>query len=342
MIKTLRITTIIVAIAATILLILPAIYGVRKDPKIEEFLKKPGVVEKFTAAGGQNAGKNDSQSPLVQQAARFASIINPPPPPLPKAAPGAPAQGSAAPTPPAPVAVKFEIVATSYSALNPEKSFVLIDEAGKGLHWVKQGSAIGHVTIETIKDGTIVVRDGARTSEMTVKVKETWRSLLKNPPPSTRSSAVSTSPAVIQTAGQGPVNQIQPSPVTTDKQGLPTPARTGSPPISGRRSLRPGAIPPASERITSGAQTAPEVLQPPPAVEAAPPPQETETPAPEESPAIKAKQARIDKLLSETGSGELTKDEEKKLDEVFKEIEELSKMREAENANDVNAKNANR
>ena len=47
-------------------------------------------------------------------------------------------------------------------------------------------------------------------------------------------------------------------------------------------------------------------------------PAEEEIQVPEESPAIKEKQAKIDKLLSETGSGEMTKDEEKKLNELYK------------------------
>ena len=180
----------IAAIAATVLLVLPAVYGVRSDPKIEEFLKSPGAVDKFTAAKGQNpAQKNAETSPLVKQAADFGRILNPPPPPPPKVLPGAAPQAVAVPAPPAPVAAKFDLIATSYYASHPEQSFVLIDEPGKGLHWVKQGSAVGHLTIETVKDGAIIVRDGQRTSEMTVKVQELWRKLLKNPPPETQPAA---------------------------------------------------------------------------------------------------------------------------------------------------------
>jgi hypothetical protein len=329
MIKTLRITSIIVAIAAVVLLILPVVYGVRKDPKIEDFLKKPGVVEKFTATSGQNTTKNDSpNSPLVKQAIDLSKYFNPPPPPPPKVQPGAPTQGPAQPPTPPVASVKFDLVATSYYASSPEKSFALIDEAGKGLHWVKQGSTIGHVTIDTVKDGAIVVRDGTRTSDMTVKVKETWRGLLKNPPPSTR--AISTT----STASTSPATQLSTGSQDNGNTSSPSPAgvRQNQPPMPSRRSLRPGVTPPAAERIT------PPTLPAAPQIETPAPqqPQPEEKPAPEDSPAIKEKTAKIDKLLSEIDPSKITKDEEKKMNEMFKEIEELGKMREAETANDVN------
>jgi hypothetical protein len=396
MIKTLRITSIIAAIAATVLLVLPAVYGVRSDPKIEEFLKSPGAVDKFTAAKGQNPAKKDAEtSPLVKQAADLGRILNPPPPPPPppKAQPSAATQAAAAPAPPV-VAAKFNLVATSYYASHPEQSFVLIDEPGKGLHWVKQGSAVGHLTIETVKDGTIIVRDGQRTSEMTVKVQESWRKLLKNPPSSTSPSSSSAEPA--SPTAQAPTGRPgpEPSPVTANKPdaaSLPT-----------RRSPRQGATPSAAERITSAvqpapgqiarpspaveqprpieggqapptseanqppppsvapplvgqgrpgsdakipppamasqqvaAQPAPAGMQQPPAAEIAPPPEEK--PAPEDSPAIKERTAKIDKLISEMKSSS----DEKKTDELFKQVAELGKMRKAERANDVNAKDVN-
>lgn len=261
MIKTLRITSIIAAIAATGLLILPAVYGVRRNPKIEELLKSPGVVEKFTAAKGQRASTDQIQnSPLVKAAVELTTIINPPPPPKP--APSAQPSGPSQPVPPVPVTAKFDLVATSYFASHPEQSFVLIDEPGKGQHWVKQGSTVGHLTIETVKDGSIVLRDGQRTSEMTVKVQESWRKLLKNPPPSTRSSS-SEEPVAAGTAGQtpagskGPENATRPSPVTANKPAGIIP--------NSRRNPRQGAMPPASERITSPNQPAPAIGQPAPA-----------------------------------------------------------------------------
>jgi hypothetical protein len=249
---------------------------VRSDPKIEEFIKSPGAVDKFTAAKGQNTAPKNTESPLVKVATGYHTILDPPPPPPPKAPPaGSPQAAAAAPAPPV-VAVKFDLVATSYYASNPEQSFVLIDEPGKGLHWVKQGSAVGHLTIDTVKDGAIIVRDGQRTSEMTIKVQEPWRKLLKNPPPETSPSSSSASPAspVAQapTGRPGPENPVQPSSVTKN------PAIISPPPMPGRRIPRGAVMPPASERITSAAQPTPATGQPKPTepVETPPPPQITQ------------------------------------------------------------------
>ena len=299
MIKTLRITSIIAAIAATVLLVLPAVYGVRSDPKIEEFLKSPGVVEKFTAAKGQNpAQKNAETSPLVKQAADFGRILNPPPPPPPKVQPGAAPQAAAVPAPPV-VAAKFDLIATSYYASHPEQSFVLIDEPGKGLHWVKQGSAVGHLTIETVKDGAIIVRDGQRTSEMTVKVQELWRKLLKNPPPETKPAA----PTSINT-------------------GLPPPPSV-VPPLAGQG--RPGfgaKIPPpaiASQQV---------------AAQPAPPAVTGDKSVVELSPLEKERAAQINQLLTKTAtvSSELTEEDKANLDKLVK----LFEQSESPNSPDVN------
>jgi len=366
MIKTLRITSIIAAIAATGLLVLPAVYGVRSNPKIEEFLKSPGVVEKFTSTKGQQASKDQSQnSPLVKEATIMGNIINPPPPPKP--APST-QPGSSQPAPPAPIAVKFDLVATSYFASHPEQSFVLIDEPGKGPHWVKQGSTIGHLTIETVKDGSIVLRDGQKTSEMAIKVQEPWRKLLKNPPASTRSTQpeepVAASTAVLTPAGpKGPENAVRPSPVTTNK---PTPLN--------RRNSKQGATPPASERITSPNQPPTAIEQPKPAemvktppvsqvnqpptppvpptpatttppVQPAPPVENKpeagdasndsttlaepeDKPVPGDSPAVKEKTDRISKLIEELSSPTISVDEsEKKIDELNELRTQLGKLR---------------
>jgi hypothetical protein len=321
------------------LLVLPAFYGVRSNPKIEELLKSPGAVDKFTSAKGQQASKTQSQdSPLVKEATTYATIINPPPPPKPVAA--AQPSGSSQPAPPAPVAVKFDLIATSYFASHPEQSFVLIDEPGKGQHWVKQGSTVGHLTIETVKDGSIVLRDGQKQSEIAVKVQESWKKLLKNPPASTRppSSAepVAASPAVQTPASpKGLENAVRPSPVTANRPAITPP--------NARRNPIQGATPPASKRITSPNLPPPAIEQPKPAeiVKPPPAPEITQPPQPEipDSPAVKEKSAQIDKLMKEMES---SPNDEKKTDELFKQIEELGKMREAESTKDVNAKDVNK
>jgi len=168
MIKTLRITSIVATILAAILLVFPVIFGVRSGEDIEELLKSPGVIEKFNEAVGNNATRSrDETSPLVQQAGAFALYLNPPTPKASKtlAGRGAPKARGPAVTP------KFTVLGTSYYEGRPESSLVLIDEPGKGLHWVRQSGKIGHLLIEQIKDGLIVVKDNGRTYEVAAEQK---------------------------------------------------------------------------------------------------------------------------------------------------------------------------
>lgn len=334
MIKTLRITSIIAAIAATGLLVLPAVYGVRSNPKIEELLKSPGVVEKFTSAKGQRASKDQIQnSPLVKQAVDLGRYFNPPPPPKPE--PNTQPSGPSQPAPPVPVTAKFDLVATSYFASHPEQSFVLIDEPGKGQHWVKQGSTVGHLIIETVKDGSIVLRDGQRTSEMTVKVQESWRKLLKNPPPSTRSSSSEEPVAAGQNpaGSKGPENAVRPSPVTANKS-----AGIISSPNS-RRNPRQSAMPLASEQITSPNQPPPAIGQPGPAeimppAAVAPQAATNDESAVELSPQEKERAVQINQLVTKTAnvSAELTEEDKANLDKLVKLLEQS----ESPNSPDVN------
>ena len=180
MIKTLRITSIIAAALAVVFLVFPAIFGVRSDEQTEQFLNSAGMIETFNKAKGKNSAKDESQiSPLVKQAEAFALYLNPP---KPKKAPPTRRtdRPSIIPRPPAPVSPKFKLIGTSHYASHPELSLALIDEVGKGLRWVRQSSKLGHLIIEQVKDGLVVVRDGKRTFELVAERPEK-RSLLKEP-----------------------------------------------------------------------------------------------------------------------------------------------------------------
>jgi hypothetical protein len=180
MIKTLRITSIIAVALAVVFFVFPAVFGVRSDEQLEQFLNSAGVIEKFNKAKGKESTKSESQiSPLVKQAEAFALYLNPP---KPKKAPPAHRtdRPSIIPRPPAPVSPKFKLIGTSHYASHPELSLALIDEVGKGLRWVRQSSKLGHLIIEQVKDGLVVVRDGRRTFELVVERPEK-RSLLKEP-----------------------------------------------------------------------------------------------------------------------------------------------------------------
>ena len=165
MIKTLRITTVIAAILAAVFLVFLAVVGVRSDQDAEDFLNAAGVIEKFTKARGTKAEDGDSQTPpLVKQAQAFGLYLNPPA--ILKSKPKTQTSTTSPAVRPAQVLAKFELIGTSFHATHPELSLALIDQPGKGLHWVRQSSQVGHLLIDQIKDGLVVVKDGDRTYEL--------------------------------------------------------------------------------------------------------------------------------------------------------------------------------
>ncbi len=177
MIKTLRITSIVAAVLAGILFIFPVVFGVRGDGQIEQFLNSAGVIAEFREATSNKAKESESQvSPLIKQAEAFALYLNPPPKPKPVVQ--APAVTPEI-RPPAPVSPKFTLVGISFYQSHPEMSLAFIDEPGKGLHWVRQSSEVGHLIIEQVKDGSVVVRDGQRTFEIATQQQLTEMSLLE-------------------------------------------------------------------------------------------------------------------------------------------------------------------
>jgi hypothetical protein len=165
MIKTLRITSVVAAILAVILFIFPVVFGGRSDEHIEGFLNSPSVIEKFNMAMGNQAKTSESRSsPLVLQATAFASYLNP----KPKDASAFRDTGGATSLS-LPVTPKFRVIATTYCQAQPELSLALIDEPGKGMHWVRQSSKVGHLVIEQVRDGLVVVKGGKGTFELAVE-----------------------------------------------------------------------------------------------------------------------------------------------------------------------------
>lgn len=167
MIKTLRITSFITAVCAMAFFAFIVIFGDRRDETVQAFLNSPGVREKFESdeKNHVSAGE-DHVSPLVKQAEAFALFLNPPKPELPKniftdRKSSRSFLGSSTP--------KFTVLATSYCEFNPEISLALIDEPGKGRHWVRQSEKVGYLIIEQVKDGLVIVKNDQETFEMPIK-----------------------------------------------------------------------------------------------------------------------------------------------------------------------------
>ena len=180
MVKTLRITTITAALLAAGFLIFPAVLEARGDKAIEEFLKSPGAIEKFQRARGDEAEGEGQISPLVKQARAFALYLNAPAPKRPPRTATRPSKARPAPRPKV-TSAKFKLLGTSFYALHPDLSLALIDEVGKGIRWVRRSGQVGHLVIDQIKDGLVVVKDGRRTFEVAVVERPKKVNLIKSP-----------------------------------------------------------------------------------------------------------------------------------------------------------------
>jgi hypothetical protein len=166
MLKTLQITSIAITIAA-IGLIIFALAGSASDAKTDKLLSSPGVAEQLQASyAGKSTSEQNRDTPLMRQAKAFALRIDPPPPP----APPQPIQRPNEPIrPKVDVSAKFTLVGTSYNVGDEANSWALINEVGKGFHWVRLGGTVGHLKIEKIGSGSVLIRDGEKTYEMSAE-----------------------------------------------------------------------------------------------------------------------------------------------------------------------------
>jgi len=232
MIKTLQISSILAVALAAVLFVSSIVIGTAHgDEQIEEYLKSPNVRDQFVAMGSAAAKRSISQtSPLVEKAELFAKILNPPKPPKPEPKPEAEvAKEAEIPKPAGPVTPKFRLFGTVVCESDPQNSLALLDEPGKGLHLVRQGSEIMKLTIELVKDGSVVVRDATGTSEMVVE--ETPVSAAPSPAMPPAASAIPVPPDRL-TPGAGPVSPA------IGRAATAAPPRANIPPspgASGRR-----------------------------------------------------------------------------------------------------------
>jgi hypothetical protein len=167
MVKTLRITSVATVVLAVVFFVLPAVFGFRGDAQIEEFLKLPGAIEQLDQTRAQSRGESAKGQvpPLIKQAESFASYLSPPV--RQKSAKSVPSERpSRVQRPSRAVSPKFRLIGTSYYALRPDMSLALVDEPGKGFRWVSRSSEVGHLVIEKIEDGVVLLRDGQKTFEI--------------------------------------------------------------------------------------------------------------------------------------------------------------------------------
>jgi hypothetical protein len=164
MIKTLRITSFLAAFIALGFFIFIATRGLAANENVENLLKLPGVAEQFQAdSAGRKASDSEAETPLMKQAKAFALRLNPPPPPEPVRPKSLPNEIQ---RPQATIAAKFMLIGTSYHFGDEAGSLALIDEVGKGLHWVRQGDKVGYLIVEKIGDGKVLINDSGNVYEL--------------------------------------------------------------------------------------------------------------------------------------------------------------------------------
>jgi len=189
MIKTLRITSVVAAILAGVFFVFPVVYGVRSDERVDEFLRQPSVRKKFEDVVDNKEKTGESRlSPLVEQAEAFALYLNPVKTTAQKTSKG---YKTTSISEKVSVTPKFKVFGTSYCAGNPEMSLALIDEPGRGRHWVRQSGKVGHLLIEQIKDGVVVVKSSDQTFELLIEENPEKSTIKRSSPASTKTSSFS-------------------------------------------------------------------------------------------------------------------------------------------------------
>lgn len=182
MVKTLRITSILIAVLAVAILALPVVSGADTDSKKTK--KDSGfesVVEKFKKTEhGRTAKSADQTPPLIKEAKAFALYLNPPKPKVQRAqSPVIPRTDRAIPPVISiPRNAQFNLIGTCIHQSDPNLSVALIDVLGKDQRWVRQSEAVGHLIIKKIKQGSVVINDGTRTYELPMIAKPVEKSLV--------------------------------------------------------------------------------------------------------------------------------------------------------------------
>lgn len=253
MLKALRIASISAVICAVAAVVSVAMLGFKGDPEIEAFLAQEGVVEQFRKKSQSLPAKADNAvSPLEQVAKSFALRLDPPPPPPPPA----PVEPPKPPTVKAPSAqppklpankqptlsAKFTLVATARCPENPAKSMALLQNAQNEYKWYRQGEEIGHLVLQEVRDGSIVLyQNGQFNSELFMPAPPSAPSLLKGDTQVASAPQGPSSMSLTQEPGESPAAEGQ------AEEALQTPAgRFGSSRIPSIPNNRP-----APTRITS-------------------------------------------------------------------------------------------
>jgi hypothetical protein len=303
MITTLRITSLLTAVAAVLVLgavlgFLPLLGGGAGDQAAADgALDSPSVIERFNEQhGGKAAANQDKTPPLIQQAQLLAGILNPPPPARPVERDG-PTQGGDYRPPPPPKDAKFDLVGTSYCASNPAESFAYIRLPGNEYRWVRQGSEVEHFVVTEVKSGSIVYSDGRTESVLPIEPTPSTASLLE---PGGAQAAAAVAP--------GPTRPAMRARTTSPGLGRPVPVQRPS--VAKPRS-------PASNLDTAEQQRMAELVKKLQALQ-----RKSAGSGAEAEAAARERDALRDKLISEFKASNVSHEEAERLEDLGKELSE--------------------
>jgi hypothetical protein len=226
----------IVALLAAGLVLSLCLIRICRDDSPLPTLRAPSVVERFQQSSpGHTEDSRFPSSPLVEQAQRFASYLNPA-----KAAArsveslhanSSPVVGQteratavgtkAAAAPGSAFSLQCVLQGISYYRSDPGQSMALVYEPGSGRRWVRPGTQMGHFTIERIEADKIICREGTRTHVVAVVPSEVPT---RSPGTSEKASNPQPSPGPLQVApAPPPVRGLRQMPLArvTAKTGLP-------------------------------------------------------------------------------------------------------------------------
>ncbi len=174
MIKTLRITSVLVAMGAIVLMGMSVVFGIEKDSEVQALVKSEGPIAQFEQNRGKAAAKKNTNTkhPLVLAAEQYALLLNPPKPKrtvttprkLPTNKVPAVAQNISSST---------KLVAICYNAQDPNFSFALMDVPGKGQRWVGINDTIDHHVVHEVLVGEVILMNGTQREALTIEKKAT-------------------------------------------------------------------------------------------------------------------------------------------------------------------------
>ncbi len=223
MIQTLRITSVIVGMLAVVLIWFSVSHGIERDVEAQDLLAAKDVIERLEdQIGKTDAPPVNTQSPLVQEAQRYANIVNPPQKPgvRPPNNRKKPNTGTVPINNSRLESTSFTVIGTCVNAEDPSASLAYIRETGKGDHWVRQKDVLGRFVVEEVLDGLIRLRNGEVLTEQRVDTPQKLSLLDDGTAGAPRVNSLPTRAAQVRTA---PGRSV-PTPTVTKRAGESTAA----------------------------------------------------------------------------------------------------------------------